>query len=114
MVFGKAIQGDWKQALGKILKPYGEVVDSYFKEERVKTPLVWMAAQSGPPPSEPFSSPFVLWQPLYHEGGMARPRGGSGMLTQALARHIEAHGGQIFTDAPVEKILVEGHTGHRD
>ena len=108
MVFGKAIQGDWKQALGKILKPYGEVVDSYFKEERVKTPLVWMAAQSGPPPSEPFSSPFVLWQPLYHEGGMARPKGGSGMLTQALARHIEAHGGQIFTDAPVEKILIEG------
>ena len=47
MMFGKAIQGDWKQALGKILKPYGEVVDSYFKEERVKTPLVWMAAQSG-------------------------------------------------------------------
>ena len=51
MIFGKAIKGDWKQALSKILKPYGEVVDSYFKEERVKTPLVWMAAQSGPPPS---------------------------------------------------------------
>ncbi len=108
LVFGKAIRGDWKKALPLILKPYGEVVDEYFREEKVKAPLVWMAAQSGPPPTEPMTSPFLLWHPLYHEGGVARPRGGSGMLTQALARHIEAHGGSIFTGAPVERILVEG------
>jgi phytoene dehydrogenase-like protein len=53
-----------------------------------------MAAQSGPPPSEPLSAPFVLWHPLYHEGGIARPRGGSGGLTQALARKILSHGGR--------------------
>ena len=108
MMFGRAIRGDWKRALPMILKPYGELVDEYFSEERVKTPLVWMAAQSGPPPIEPMSAPFVLWHPLYHEGGMARPRGGSGVLTQALAAHIRAHGGEVFTDAPVERILVEG------
>lgn len=108
MIFGNAIKGDWKKALPMILKPYGEVVDSYFKEEKVKTPLVWMAAQSGPPPTETMSGPFVLWHPLYHEGGMARPRGGSGMLTQALQKHIEAHGGEIFLNAPVDEILVEG------
>jgi phytoene dehydrogenase-like protein len=38
---------------------------------------------------------------------VARPRGGSGELTQALRRHIEAHGGDVYTDAPVEEILVE-------
>lgn len=103
----KAIPGDWRDALPKILKPYGEVVDDYFREEKVKAPLVWMAAQSGPPPSEPLTSPFLLWHPLYHEGGAARPKGGSGMLTQVLARHITAHGGQIFTGAGVNKILVE-------
>ena len=108
MVFGKAIEGDWKRALPMILSPYGELVDRYFKEEKVKTPLVWMAAQSGPPPTEPMTAPFLLWHPLYHEGGMARPRGGSGMLTQALVRHIEAHGGEVFLNAPVEEILVEG------
>lgn len=107
-IFGKAVQNDWKKALPMILKPYGEVIDSYFKEEKVKTPIVWMAAQSGPPPTEPLSGPFALWHPLYHEGGMARPRGGSGMLTQALQRHIEHHGGQVFTNAPVSEILVEG------
>ena len=108
MMFGNAIQGDWKRALQSILAPYGEVVDRYFTEEKVKAPLVWMAAQSGPPPSEPMTSPFLLWHPLYHEGGIARPRGGSGMLTQALARHIEDHGGQVHTSAPVDRILVEG------
>jgi phytoene dehydrogenase-like protein len=107
MLFGKAIAGDWKNALPMILKPYGEVVDSYFREEKVKTPLTWMAAQSGPPPSEPMTSPFLLWHPLYHEGGMARTRGGSGVLTQALKRHIEAHGGAVFTGAAVDEIIVE-------
>ena len=67
-----------------------------------------MAAQSGPPPTEAMTAPFLLWHPLYHEGGMARPKGGSGMLTQALQKHIEAHGGKVFVNAPVEEILVEG------
>jgi phytoene dehydrogenase-like protein len=83
------------------------VVDDYFRAENVKAPLVWMAAQSGPPPNEPLTAPFLLWQPLYHEGGIARPRGGSGMLTQALARHIVAHGGEVHTGTDVEEILVE-------
>jgi len=30
------------------------------------------------------------------------------MLTQALQKHIEAHGGEVFVNAPVEQILVEG------
>ena len=107
-VFGKAVEGDWRRALPRILAPYGELVDGYFREEKVKTPLVWMAAQSGPPPGEPMTAPFLLWHPLYHEGGMARPRGGSGMLTQALARHVVAHGGEVHAGAAVDEILVEG------
>lgn len=105
--FGTSLELDWERALKFILKPYGEVVDHYFSEERLKSALVWMAAQSGPPPSEALTAPFLLWHPLYHEGGIARPRGGSGMLTQALANLILAHGGSIHTNAPVEEILVE-------
>jgi phytoene dehydrogenase-like protein len=106
-VFGKGMRSDWKRALQRILRPYGTVLDEYLDEERIKAPLAWMAAQSGPPPTEPLSAPFVLWQPLYHEGGVARPRGGSGELTQALARHLVDHGGAVFTDMPVESILIE-------
>lgn len=106
-VFGESAEMDWQKALSQILRPYGEVVDSYFREEKIKAPLVWMAAQSGPPPTEPLSGPFVLWHPLYHEGGVARPRGGSGGLTKALRAHIEAHGGDVFTGQGVEEILIE-------
>lgn len=98
---------DWKESLQTIFRPYGDVVDDYFSEEKVKSMLVWMAAQSGPPPTEPITGPFVLWHALYHVGGMARPRGGSGMLTQALQKHIEAHGGEIHVNAPVDEVLVE-------
>ena len=105
--FGESARMDWQRALGTILRPYGEVVDQYFTSEKVKTPLVWMAAQSGPPPTEPLSAPFLLWHPLYHESGVARPRGGSGGLTKALRAHIEAHGGDVFTSSPVDEILIE-------
>ena len=107
-VFSRGMRSDWKRAVTEILQPYGDVVDHYFTDERLKAALVWMAAQSGPPPGEPLSAPFVLWQPLYHEGGIARPRGGSGMLTQALARAVEAHGGVVRTGAAADEIVVQG------
>lgn len=108
MIIGKPERLSWLATLKTLLRPYGEVVDDYFTEEKIKAPLVWMAAQSGPAPTNPMSGPFVLWQPLYHAGGVARPKGGSGMLTQAIARHIQAHGGEIHLSQPVQKILVEG------
>jgi phytoene dehydrogenase-like protein len=92
---------------GEVLKPYGEVVSDYFTEPKIRATLAWMAAQSGPPPTEPLSAPFLLWHPLYHESGIARPRGGSGMLTVALQRHIESYGGTVSTGCPVDEILVQ-------
>ncbi|HSJ25950.1 MAG TPA: NAD(P)/FAD-dependent oxidoreductase [Longimicrobiales bacterium] len=105
-VFSRGMRNDWRRALGEILRPYGDTAESWFHSEKLRAALTWMAAQSGPPPFEPLTAPFMLWQPLYHEGGIARPRGGSGMLTQALRAHIEAHGGEVHTDAPVEGIEV--------
>lgn len=95
------------ERLSDILRGYGQVLRQSFHDPRVQAVLGWMAAQSGPPPSEPLSSPFALWQPMYHVSGIKRPRGGSGMLTQALARMIQAHGGQIIAGAPVQRILCQ-------
>lgn len=105
----------WQEELQHILRPYQDVLHQYFDEEKLRTAIGWMAAQSGPPPADPLTGPFVLWHPLYHDGGVARPKGGSGMLTQALRNHIEAHGGDVFTNARVEEILVsaEHATGIR-
>jgi len=98
---------DWKSALATIARPYGAVLDTYLSEEKIIAPMVWMAAQSGPPPGEGLTAPFLLWHPLYHVGGVARPRGGSGALTAALAHCIRDHGGTVEVDASVEEILVE-------
>lgn len=106
---GTSTSKPWKEALQFILRPYGEVAAHYFREPKLRAALCWMAAQSGPPPSEPMGSPFLLWHPLYHEGGVARPRGGSGMLTVALRRMIEAHGGLVFTDTPITSFLVSNN-----
>jgi phytoene dehydrogenase-like protein len=108
LLFGSRGGLDWRSSLGRIVQPYGDVLDHYFDEEKVVAPMVWMAAQSGPPPESTFSAPFVLWHPLYHEGGVARPRGGSGELTRALADHVRDHGGEVHTGAEVQAILTEG------
>ncbi|MCX7601708.1 MAG: NAD(P)/FAD-dependent oxidoreductase [Meiothermus sp.] len=108
MIWGAGFGRDWQKRLPQILRPYGEVAQAYFSEERVRAPLVWMAAQSGPPPSDPLSSPFLLWHPLYHVGGVARPKGGSGGLSLALVRAIEAWGGRVHLDSPVAEIALEG------
>ncbi|HXF61285.1 MAG TPA: NAD(P)/FAD-dependent oxidoreductase [Caldilineaceae bacterium] len=92
--------------LSDILRGYGQVLRQSFYDPRVQALIGWMAAQSGPPPSEPLSAPFALWQPMYHESGIKRPRGGSGMLAQSLARMIRAHGGALIAGAPVKRIVV--------
>lgn len=94
-------------AVNDAIRGYGQFLRQTFVSPKVQAAIGWMAAQSGPPPSEPLSSPFALWHPMYHVSGMKRPRGGSGMLTQALARMIEAHGGTIVTNTAVTQILTE-------
>jgi len=108
MVFGSSIGRDsrWDQ-LTDLFRGYGQVMKQSFSSPKIQALISWMAAQSGPPPSEPFSAPFALWHPMYHVSGVKRPRGGSGMLTQALAKMIQAHGGQILTNTPVKRLLIE-------
>jgi phytoene dehydrogenase-like protein len=96
------------ERLSDILRGYGQVLRQSFVDPRIQATIAWMAAQSGPPPGEPMSAPFALWQPMYHHSGMKRPRGGSGMLTQALASMIQAHGGMLIAGAPVTRILTRG------
>lgn len=108
LVFNQGMRN--RQALDKVadvVHGYGQVLRQAFRGPHVPAVMAWMAAQSGPPPGEPLGAPFALWHPMYHVSGVKRPRGGSGMLTQALARMIEAYGGRIYTDSPVRRILVQ-------
>jgi len=106
-VWRRGLVRDWRHALPRLLRPATTVAEEAFGDPSVRAALLWLAAQSGPPPSAPHTAPFLLWQPLYHDSGVARPRGGSGMLAVALARALVAHGGRLALATPVERILVE-------
>lgn len=103
-------KGEQASGLQKILSSYGKVVDDAFESPHMKAALTWFAAQSGPTPDHPATGDFAGWQSMLHQSGAKHPRGGSGMLTQALSRCLKAHGGEVVTGTPVQQILVESGT----
>jgi phytoene dehydrogenase-like protein len=100
-------KGKQTAGLQKILSSYGKVVDDAFENQYLKAAIMWFAAQSGPTPDHPATGDFAGWQSMLHQSGAKHPRGGSGMLTQAMAKYIRAHGGEIITGTPVEKIIID-------
>jgi len=98
---------DFLESVNQAVKGYGPMLRNAFKTPQLQAMIGWMAAQSGPPPTEPLSAPFALWHPMYHVSGVRRPRGGSGMLTRALGTMIEDRGGTIVTGASAKRILTE-------
>ncbi len=103
-MFEKGKQAD---GLQKILSSYGKVVDDAFENRYLKAAMTWFAAQSGPTPDHPATGDFAGWQSMLHQSGAKHPRGGSGMLTQAMVAFLEDHGGKVLTNAPVQKILID-------
>jgi phytoene dehydrogenase-like protein len=83
------------------------VVDDAFESPHMKAAILWFAAQSGPLPDHSATGDFAGWQSMLHESGAKHPRGGSGMLTQAMKNMIEAHGGGVKAGHPIGKILIE-------
>jgi len=97
------------ELLRKVLGNYGKMLDETFTSAQLKASMAWMAAQSGPPPSEVGAGALAGAHSLYHDVGATHPRGGSGMLSQALARCLEHHGGSVRCNAPVKRIIVAGN-----
>ncbi len=98
---------DRNDLLRRLFQSYGRLINETFQDERTRAALAWWGAQSGPPPIDAVSAEFIGWHSVIHKKGPARPRGGSGMLTQALAAYIRDHGGEVLADHEVEEILVE-------
>ncbi|MGI8467952.1 MAG: phytoene desaturase family protein [Pyrinomonadaceae bacterium] len=91
----------------KLMTSYGALVKQTFKHEGLRAAMAWLAAQSGPPPTAGATGDFLGWHSMIHKSGIKRPRGGSGALTQAMARCLEHHGGEVLLNAEVEKIEIE-------
>jgi phytoene dehydrogenase-like protein len=90
------------------MAPYGQVIDELFENPHVKAALYWLSAQSGPPPTEMASGDMFGWNAMIHRSGAKRAKGGSGALTQALARRLESDGGVIRVNAEVKEIRQVG------
>ncbi|GAA5521536.1 NAD(P)/FAD-dependent oxidoreductase [Aliifodinibius salicampi] len=100
-------KGKQTEGLQKIFSSYGKVVDDAFENRYLKAAMTWFAAQSGPTPDHPATGDFAGWQSMLHQSGAKHPRGGSGMLTQAMVAFLEDHGGKVLTGEPVQQVLID-------
>lgn len=107
VMFAKSPGHNSTETLRMILSGYGRLIHETFESVEMRAAMGWLTAQSGPAPGELGTGPFATWYAAVHESGAGRAKGGSGMLTVALRRALEDLGGQVLTDAPAERIVVE-------
>ena len=82
-------------------------LNEWFDSEFLKAPLARLAAELGAPPSNKNMSIGAIMMAMRHNPGMARPKGGTGALTQALVNLVQSLGGKILTDQSVQQVLVD-------
>jgi beta-carotene ketolase (CrtO type) len=87
-----------------------DLLQEWFDTEIVKAPLARLASEFGAPPSQKTIGIGSMMMSMRHHPGMARPRGGTGALTQALLRLVKDKGGVIFCDRSIETVLI-GNNG---
>jgi phytoene dehydrogenase-like protein len=116
-LFGSMIKaqlraGKWDgtlETVRRLFTSYGQLIVEQFESEPMRAFMAWLGAQSGPPPDEIGSGDHFGWYAMMHLSGAKHPKGGSGMLTQAMARSLIAAGGEVRLDAPVKRILVQNN-----
>ncbi|RJO69127.1 NAD(P)/FAD-dependent oxidoreductase [Nocardia panacis] len=83
------------------------LLDSWFRDERLRAALAWFGAQSGPPMSEPGTASMVGFAALMHTLPPGRAVGGSGALSAALVARLRADGGTVTADDAVTALRRE-------
>ena len=92
----------------QLMAPYGALIDELFEHPAMRTAMAWLSAQSGPAPSEMATGDMLGWNAMIHKSGAKRAKGGSGALTQAMAKCLLSHGGEIICEAEVAQIARDG------
>ena len=92
---GKSTGLDGMELSRQFLTSADSLLDEHFDDERLKTALAWMGAQSGPPTHEVATADLVGWNTVMHLLPPGHPKGGSGMLSLALQRRLESYGGRV-------------------
>ncbi len=84
-----------------------DILNEWFDSEFLKAPLARLSSELGAPPSQKMLGIGAIMMAMRHNPGMARPKGGTGALVDALVRLVKALGGDILTEQHVAKILVD-------
>jgi beta-carotene ketolase (CrtO type) len=84
-----------------------DLLNEWFDSEFLKAPLSRLAAELGAPPSQKTIAVGAIMMAMRHDPGMARPRGGTGALVQALLNLVKSKGGIVLCDSHVEKVLID-------
>lgn len=84
-----------------------DLLNEWFTEPWLKAPLARLASELGLAPSQKNLAIGAMMMSLRHNPGMARPRGGTGALVEALLKRIYQDGGVVLTDQSVERVLVD-------
>lgn len=88
-----------------------EVMDSFFKDEKLKAVLTSFYGDYGLPPNEsPFSVHAIVAG--HYLDGSSYPQGGSHAIAATIMETIESQGGQAFTRAKVKHILIKNNQAY--
>ena len=85
-----------------------EIIRDNFEDDHCRAFLLAMSHLSIIPPEQPVTGRLAYSAASSQISDRPIPRGGSGALTQALARFFEAHGGVILTNKWVRQLIIEG------
>ena len=94
----------------QFLQPADALLDEHFGDERLKTALAWLGAQSGPPTHEVATADLVGWNMVLHSRPAGRAVGGSGALAWALVERLRRLGGTLRLGDGAARI---SHSGGR-
>ena len=109
-----SVAGSRKKALDFIrtmIASPEDLINEWFDSEFVKAPLARLAAEIGAPPSQKGLAVGAMMMAMRHSPGMARPRGGTGALVEALVNCVTSHGGKILCEQSVKEVIVDDNGG---
>src|SRR5260370_11563186 len=84
-----------------------DVIHDTFEDAHCRTFMLFMSHLAAEPPDAPVTGRLAHGAPRQQHSGRPLPKGGSGALTEALGRFIEAHGGTILVNKRVKNLTVE-------
>jgi phytoene dehydrogenase-like protein len=84
-----------------------DVIKDTFEDDHSRTFMLYMSHLAAEPPDAPVTGRLAFGAPRQQYSGRPLPKGGSGMLSEALGKFIEAHGGVILVNKWVKRLIIE-------